>query len=108
MSKAVLKLNVDGKVYYSDNFTLPTHHPKYVKAKELIDNFNIDQMNRERRWRNSELSGSDWMLVEDATYNGKELVGSTELVDIKAYRQTLREYNLTSEPRPERPAWYKG
>lgn len=60
----------------------------------------------ERIWRNDELTATDWCLIEDATYAGNLLKGSTELAEIKAYRQALREYNLTTDVRPERPEWF--
>lgn len=62
----------------------------------------------ERAWRNYELTNTDWMLVVDATYGGEPLAGSQKLDDILTYRLALREYNLTTDDRPERPEWFKG
>lgn len=74
-----------------------------VKAKNT---FLDTEKLRERKWRNSELSGCDWMLVPDATYGGELITGSSMYTDIMAYRTALREYNLTTDERPTRPDWY--
>lgn len=60
----------------------------------------------ERDWRNHELTSSDWMLMPDATYAGEPLAGSQKIQDIIDYRKLLREYNLTTDLRPEKPEWY--
>ncbi len=61
----------------------------------------------ERKWRNRRFAETDWMLVPDATYGGKALADSPELVDILTYRTALRDYNLTTDARPEKPTWFK-
>ncbi|WP_028022244.1 hypothetical protein [Enterovibrio calviensis] len=60
----------------------------------------------ERAWRNAELTKTDWMLAEDATYAGRTLASDTRLNDIKDYRNKLRAYNLRSDVRPVRPEWF--
>jgi len=60
----------------------------------------------ERDWRNYELDNTDWMLVADATHGGEPLAGSQKLQDIMDYRAALRDYNLTTDDRPERPEWF--
>jgi hypothetical protein len=46
------------------------------------------------------------MLVADATHGGEPLAGSQKLQDIMDYRAALRDYNLTTDDRPERPEWF--
>lgn len=82
-----------------------TAHPE---VQQVYVNWLESEKEYERDWRNWELNGSDWMLVPDATYAGKPLAGSTELNDIVMYRQALRDYNLTTDDRPERPEWFTG
>ena len=98
--------------------------PKYFKmvdgVKTLIDITNAQELGLveqyqefleahtpyERAWRNRELDKTDWMLVADATYGGEPLAGSQKQQDIMDYRTALRDYNLTTDDRPERPEWF--
>ncbi|CAL9955740.1 hypothetical protein VPHD292_0013 [Vibrio phage D292] len=80
---------------------------KHPHMQELYENWLEREKDYEREWRNYELTNTDWMLVPDATYGGVALSDSSELTDITAYREALRAYNLTTDPRPERPEWFK-
>ena len=77
-------------------------HPQ---VKPIYEKWLNSQKAYERDWRNHELSETDWMLVADATFGGEPLAGSDKLDEIIEYRRTLREYNLTTDDRPAKPAW---
>lgn len=79
------------------------YYEKLVKAKNT---FYETEKIREREWRNSALTECDWMLLPDATFNGELVSGSDYETEIKEYRAKLREYNLTTDSRPEKPSWF--
>lgn len=93
-------LGSDPRVYSVED--LPSH----PEMQPMYDNWLEREKDYERDWRNYELTNTDWMLVSDATYGGELLAGSSNLEDIVAYRAQLREYNLTTDDRPERPEWF--
>ncbi|CAM0053019.1 hypothetical protein VPHK479_0008 [Vibrio phage K479] len=94
-------LGSDPRVYSLED--LPSH----PEIQPIYDNWLELEKAYERDWRNYELTNTDWMLVPDATYGGEPLSGSSKLEDIILYRAQLREYNLTTDVRPERPEWFK-
>lgn len=95
-----------GKVIYTSEDIPNLEEPLKSILQERHNNRMLNQMSVEREWRNERLTNSDKMLVADATYNGQPLFGSTELDEILAYRQQLRDYNLTTDDRPVPPTWY--
>ena len=62
---------------------------------------------RERKWRNEELSKTDYMLADDATYKKIRIKTSAFKDDILTYREALRDYDLMLQERPIRPEWFK-
>ena len=80
--------------------------PDHPSVSSIYENWRESEQYYERDWRNYELDNTDWMLVPDATHGGEPLAGSQKLQDIMDYRAALRDYNLTTEDRPERPEWF--
>lgn len=78
----------------------------YDSVLALWDRQSVSNKFQERKWRNTELADTDWMLVADATYGGEPLAGSEMLASIKTYRDNLRSYDLVYANRPVRPEWY--
>lgn len=81
----------------------PEYYAKLVKAKDAF--YDAEKI-RERKWRNTQLTESDWMLLPDATFKGEPVTGSVYEEEILEYRKALRDYNLTTDERPESPDWY--
>ena len=101
ITKKVFKKVIDGVVTEVNisNYIALGLEAEYLEFLEA-------ESTTEREWRNLELSGTDYMLMPDATYNKTKMSGSSMLDDIMAYREKLRNYNLTTDPRPERPIWF--
>lgn len=69
------------------------------------------EVRHERAWRNNELLLTDRLMMPDATYNGVAVLSSLSsgmMASIMAYRSALRQYDLKSQPRPDRPVWFNG
>ena len=80
----------------------------YEQRKEDLEAHYVSEMFNERKWRNQELIFTDKLMCEDSTYNNQRVEGSEYKTVILEYRQQLRDYDLKYQPRPERPAWFKG
>ncbi len=59
----------------------------------------------EKKWRNRQLTNTDWLMVEDATFGGQEIRDSIKFEEIKTYRKSLRNYKPKEEDRPIKPDW---
>jgi len=100
----------DDTVYTDINCFCTTCPSFYADVCVREEKFYCAQSFKERAWRNCELAGTDRLLAyTDTTYNGNVVCSyGTYLADILTYRSCLRSYNLTTDPRPIRPAWYTG
>jgi hypothetical protein len=74
---------------------------------KVYENWLAGEANYEREWRNGELDKTDKLLLVDSTYGSSLVRGSYMESDILDYRAKLRSYNLTTDPRPIRPDWFK-
>jgi hypothetical protein len=90
---------------YIDNLEI-TEEDKIKIKHEIKRHFNLLSF-YERQWRNKILELTDWLMVEDATFNGVEVRETEKFAEIKAYRKALREYDFINEDRPARPSWLK-
>lgn len=79
-----------------------------TQRQQEYEAFLTSEMYNERIWRDQELALTDKLMFEDATYNGSKVYRSDFYQAILDYRQQLRDYDLKYQPRPERPAWFKG
>lgn len=61
----------------------------------------------EKKWANKILELTDFMMIEDATYNDLTIRESFMFEEIKDYRKKLRDYKDKTriEDRPMRPSW---
>ena len=78
------------------------------KRQQEYEAFLTSEILNERNWRNQELDLTDKLMFMDSTYNNQRVEGSEYKIVILEYRQQLRDYDLKYQPRPERPAWFKG
>lgn len=107
--KRRFEYTIDGVVHsdttpeYVDSLELNSEQK--AEVVRLITKFHNQLAYYERKWRNRRLAETDWMMVPDATFGGEPLSGSDKLDEIIEYRRTLREYNLTTDDRPAKPAW---
>lgn len=60
-------------------------------AQEIIDNYDVNSFATIREYRNKLLNDSDWALVSDTTLT------ESELVDLKAWRTSLRDLPASQE-----------
>ena len=90
---------------YIDSLDISQEEKDGVK-RQIERHFNLLPF-YERQWRNKILELTDWLMVEDATFNGIEVRETEKFAEIKAYRKALREYDFLNEDRPDRPSWLK-
>ena len=62
-----------------------------AEAQEIIDNYDANLFASIRQYRNTLLSDSDWALVSDTPLT------ESELVDLKAWRTSLRDLPASEE-----------
>lgn len=109
--KKVFSYEVEGAEHtdtsdaYLANLSLTDEQIETIKNKET--HFKNRLPHFERKWRNRQLAKTDWVMVTDATHDGKALAGTYELAEARAYRQALRDYDFMNEDRPECPYWLR-
>jgi len=59
----------------------------------------------ERKWRNEQLSKTDYLMIPDATHNKRSMRDTPEGQQIKEYRHALRDYDCSKQARPVTPSW---
>ena len=90
----------------TDYLQYKTSNPDYYLSLLTKRNaFRVLHQYQEKKWRNEELSATDYMMVEDSTYKGKIILTyTTYKEDIIKYRTALRNYDGIAD-RPQQPVW---
>jgi len=102
LQPGVIKTNTDSE--YLKSFGLTDE--QINERQEQMEAHYISEMHLERQWRDYELSLTDRLMFDDATYKGQLVRHSNYYQEILDYRQTLRKYDLKYQPRPKRPEWF--